>query len=59
MNKGMLVIIIAIVATLVSTLLQILVQGREISPVVQKSLWGIFLAGVSVLIITVVIMIAR
>jgi hypothetical protein len=59
MNKGMLVIIIAIVATLISTLLQILMRGREISPTVQKSIWGVFLAGVSVLIITVIIMIAR
>ncbi len=55
----MFVILIAIIATLASIIIQFYMRDREITPALRRTIWGLFIAGVSVLIITVAVLITR
>jgi len=59
MNKAIFVIVIAIVATLISTMLQFFMRGREVSPAIRRLLWIILIAGVAALIITFILIVTR
>jgi hypothetical protein len=50
MNKAIYVILIAIIATLVSTMVPLFLRDREVSPTLRRLLWVSFLAGMGVLL---------
>jgi len=55
----MFVILIAIIATLTSIMFQFFMRGREISPAMKRTIWGLFIAGVFALVITLGIIVTR
>ena len=55
----MFVIAVAILATLTSIIIQFYMKDREITPALRRTIWGLFIAGVSVLIITVAVLLTR
>jgi hypothetical protein len=59
MNMAIFVIAIAVVATLISTMLQFFMRGREVSPAIKRLLWATFTAGVAALIITFILIVTR
>lgn len=59
MDKTIFVIIIAIVATLLSTMLPFFLRGREVSPAIRQFLIATFMVGVAALIITLVLVVIR
>ena len=50
MDKKLFVIAIAVVTSMISTLIQIFMQGRELNPKGKLLVWVTFLAGVAALI---------
>jgi hypothetical protein len=55
MNKALYVILIAIIATLISTMVPLFLRGRDVSPAFRRLLWISFLAGMGVLLVAVVL----
>jgi hypothetical protein len=59
MEKKILVVAIAIGTIVISTLLQLFMRNREVSPATKKLLWGSFAAGVAALIVLSIVILKR
>jgi hypothetical protein len=59
MNKAIYVILIAIIATLISTMIPLFLRDREVSPTLRRLLWISLVAGVGVLLVTLVLVVTN
>jgi hypothetical protein len=59
MDKKLFVIVIAIVASLISTFVSILMQRRDLNPTTKRLLWISFAAGVVTLVAISMLVLSR
>lgn len=56
MNTAIYIILVAVLATLLSTSMSLYVRDRQVSPVLRGFLWTTFVAGVTALVITIILL---
>lgn len=54
MNITFLIVILAMLTVLVTAVIQVSLRGRGVSRTVQRLLWGIVIAGIAVMVLTMV-----